>query len=303
VKFRHLRYLNLLVVIIVMMIVSPFVSRSPYLRMFNNVVLSLVLLAVVYTVKKQRRTFILGLCLGIPWVLLAWVHLFDQRALHPAVLALSSMVFDGYVIFVLLRHIIRSRKVTADILYGAVSVYILLGVFFTSLYLFLDALIQAPLFEYVGSGASTIYAESSRIFYFSFVTLTTLGYGDIRPISDITRTFAVIEAMTGVLYSAALIGRLIGMYVAQSRGSVDAAEAASMAATAAAAAADAAATDDKTVAAAAAETASQAAADAVVAAEAAKADTGGDGEDDGEDDNGDDDTRNDEASRDPDTNR
>ena len=298
-KFRQLRYLNLLVVIIVMMIVSPFVQRSPYLRMVNNVVLSLVLLAVVYTVKKHKWTFILGLCLGIPWVLLAWVHLFDQGALHPAVIALSSMVFDGYVILVLLRNIIRSRKVTADILYGAASVYILLGVFFTSLYLFLETLIQAPLFEYVGSNTDTIFGETSRIYYFSFVTLTTLGYGDVRPISDITRSFAVIEAMTGVLYSAALIGRLIGMYVAQSRGAGDAAEAASMAATAAAAAADAAATDDKTVAAAAAETASQAAAAAAVAAEAAKAASDGDSEDDEDDDNGDDD----KASRDSDTNR
>ncbi len=298
-KFRKLRYMNLLVVIIIMMIISPFVSKSPNLRMLNNVVLTLVLLSVVYTVKKQRRTFILGLCLGIPWVLTAWVHLYNQTVIHPAVLAASSMVFDGYVISVLLRHIIRSKKVTADILYGAVSVYILLGIFFASLYLFLDAVTQAPLFVYLGSNADTVSTESSKIFYFSFVTLTTLGYGDIRPISDITRMFATIEAMTGVLYSAALIGRLIGMYVAQSRGSGDAAEAASHAAAAAAAAADAAATDDKTVAAAAAETASQAAANAATAAEAAKAGEGGGSEDDEDDENGDDD----KDSKEPDTSR
>ena len=172
--------------------------------------------------------------------------------------------------YVLLRHIIKAKKVTADIIYGAVSVYILLGVFFTSLYLFLDSITQAPLFTYSGIEPGGIYREGESIFYFSFVTLTTLGYGDIRPISDISRIFAIIEAMTGVLYSAALIGRLMGLYVAQSSKSGAVAQAASKAAVAASAAADAVVAEDSGQAVAAAAVASQAAADATVAAEAAR---------------------------------
>jgi len=216
VKLRELRYLNLLVVIVIMMILSPFVSRAPYLRMLNNIVLILVLLSVVYTVKKQKAAFIVGLLLGIPWVLAAWTHLIRPGTITPAIHALTSVVFDGYIIFVLFRHIIKAKKVTGDIIYGAVSVYFLLGIFYTSLYMFFDAVTQAPLFAYAGTDTAVVSVETSKIFYFSFVTLTTLGYGDIRPISDVTRTFAVLEAMTGVLYSAALIGRLIGLYVAQS---------------------------------------------------------------------------------------
>ena len=86
-KFKKLRYLNLLVVIVIMMILSPFVSRSPYLRMTNNIVLILVLLSVVNTVKKQRWAFMIGLMLGIPWVLAAWIHLIHPAAIHPAILA------------------------------------------------------------------------------------------------------------------------------------------------------------------------------------------------------------------------
>jgi len=216
VKLKEIRFINLFVVIVIMMILSPFVSRSPYLRMLNNIVLILVLLSAVYTVKKQKAVFIVGLLLGIPWVLTAWIHLFRPGIITPAILALTSMIFDGYIIFVLFRHIIKAKKVTADIIFGAVTVYFLLGIFYTSLYMFFDAVTQAPLFAYAGADTAVASVETSKLFYFSFVTLTTLGYGDIRPISDLTRIFAVLEAMTGVLYSAALIGRLIGLYVAQS---------------------------------------------------------------------------------------
>ncbi len=198
-----------------MMVISPFTARSPALRMVNNIVLTLVLLSVVYTVKKQKAAFLLGLVLGIPWVLLSWLHLIDSVTFPPGTLSLMSMIFDGYIIYILLRHIIRSKRITADILYGAVSVYILLGIFFASLYLFFDAITPAELFVFAGAGNTGVPVDGPGMFYFSFVTLTTLGYGDIQPVADISKMFAILEAMTGVLYSAALIGRLIGLYVAQ----------------------------------------------------------------------------------------
>lgn len=216
VRFRKFRYLNLLVVIIAMMVVSPFTARSPVLRLANNIVLTLVLISVINTVKRQRATLLIGLILGIPWVLIAWLNLLESIPIPPSISSVTSMVFYGYIIFVLLRHIIRSKRITADILYGAVSVYILLGVFFAAFYFFLDAITPTELFIYAGDAATGSPLDGAGIFYFSFVTLTTLGYGDIQPVADVSRIFAVIEAMTGVLYSAALIGRLIGLYVAQS---------------------------------------------------------------------------------------
>jgi hypothetical protein len=198
------------------------------------------------------------------------VHFLPGVEFHPAVNAFAQMIFDVFIIFVLLRHILRSKRVTADIIYGAVSVYILIGIFFATFYQVLDSVTPYEIFEYVGGTEQSSAVGSDKIFYYSFVTLTTLGFGDIRPITLASRMFTIIEAMTGVLYSAALIGRLIGMYVAQSSRTEAAAEAASKAAAAAAAAADAAAAEDIDEAAAAAKTASRAAADAAVAAEAAK---------------------------------
>ncbi len=220
-RLRKLRYLNLLLVIIAMMLLSPFMSRSPALRMANNIVLTLVLLSVVNTVKRQKGIFLIGLVLGVPWVLLSWLHLIDSITVPPEILNMMSMIFMGYIIFVLLSHIIRAKRITADILYGAVSVYILLGIFFATLYFFLDAVTVADLFAYTGAGIAGDPIDGTGMFYFSFVTLTTLGYGDIQPVADVSRIFAIIEAMTGVLYSATLIGRLVGLYIAQAGTGVD----------------------------------------------------------------------------------
>jgi len=210
--FRNLRYLNLLIVIIVMMMISPLVSKSPVLRLVNNLVFTWVLLSVVYTVRDQKKFFIVGLVLGIPWVLSAWLYMFSPALIHPSVFAFISTAFFGYVILILLRHIIRTERVTADILYGAFSVYILLGLFFMSFNSFLDAVTPAYMYAYSGSGNPV---KADGLFYFSFVTLTTLGYGDIVPVQLASRTSAIMEAMVGVFYTGALIGRLVGLYVAQ----------------------------------------------------------------------------------------
>ncbi len=69
------------------------------LRMSGNIILTLVLLSAVYTVKKQRRTFIAGLILCIPSVVTSWMYLISPMAIHPAVHSAATMVFDGYIIY------------------------------------------------------------------------------------------------------------------------------------------------------------------------------------------------------------
>ncbi len=159
------------------------------------------------------RMMVVGLCLGLPWVLLSWIKYLGILNVPTVIMALTSVIFNGYLIFVLLRHIVRAERVTADILYGAFSVYILLGIFFTFVYFLVQT--ASPEVAVVVSGTGEP-ASLSGLFYFSFVTLTTLGYGDILPMTDVTRILAILEAMFGVFYTGALVGKLVGLYVSQS---------------------------------------------------------------------------------------
>ena len=104
-----------------------------------------------------------------------------------------------------LRYAFRARAIQAEHVYAALSAYLLAGLFFGLLYWVLEAL---------GSGSFATPGNFSRMtaIYFSFVTLATLGYGDIVPRTDIARGLAIIEGVGGQLFLAVLVARLVSMY-------------------------------------------------------------------------------------------
>lgn len=138
------------------------------------------------------------------------------RPLHPAwsgsvldeasgvVLALCTL----YMAVVVLRSVVKAETVTRDVISGAVAVYVLLGVAWAVIYVLIEGLVPGSFaVEEVGKG--TIW---DQLLYFSFATLTTLGYGDISPLSPVARIWAVFEAICGTFFLAVLVSRLVGLY-------------------------------------------------------------------------------------------
>ncbi len=103
-----------------------------------------------------------------------------------------------------LRRVLAQRHVTVETILGALCVYFVIGLMFTNLYAAIDAFSVAPLF-----GEPVPRSDYS---YFSFVTLTTVGYGDVVADTDIGRRFAAIEAMTGQIFLATAVARLVSLY-------------------------------------------------------------------------------------------
>lgn len=142
---------------------------------------------------------------------------------HPTI-ALASAVDSCYVVVFLLLIIALAESVFGDgpvdlnRIIGAVSIYFVLGFVFAAVFSLLETF-QPGAFgltvtsEGVGSHQDTF----SELMYFSNVTLTTLGYGDIQPVSRPARTLATLEAMTGQLYLAIVMARLVGLYISQRR--------------------------------------------------------------------------------------
>ena len=138
-----------------------------------------------------------------------------------AALLVARGLSAGFILFLtglLLSHLIRAQEVSTDTILGGVSVYLLLGILFYTFYSL--AQITNPGAFVSGGDVLTDRSGSGRytsLIYFSFVTLTTLGYGDITPAIPLTRALAAIEAVLGQLYVAILIARLIGLYLVQGR--------------------------------------------------------------------------------------
>ncbi len=119
------------------------------------------------------------------------------------------ILFIIYVIRVIISSIFRQKKMGADELCGSIVAYILIGVAWALMYSFIE-LLQPNSFSFVAATEGDLHAKGAALFYYSFVTLTTLGYGDILPVSEFARMVAYLEAVTGVMYTAILVAGLVG---------------------------------------------------------------------------------------------
>jgi voltage-gated potassium channel Kch len=109
-----------------------------------------------------------------------------------------------------LRYAMRASQVDSEHLYAALNAYLLAGIYFGLLYWFLGEINPAA---FTSSGE---FSRTSAI-YFSFVTLATLGYGDIAPRSEIARGLAIVEGVGGQLFLAVLVARLVSLYSTQEK--------------------------------------------------------------------------------------
>jgi len=144
------------------------------------------------------------LAVALIWLARPVTAWFDQPLLSAATLGLWILIGLLAAAFAL-RFAMRATQVDAEHLYAALSAYLLAGIFFGLLYWVL---------EQIHPGTFITAGRFSRMsaFYFSFVTLATLGYGDIVPRSDVARGLAMVEGVGGQLFLAVMVARLVSLY-------------------------------------------------------------------------------------------
>jgi len=196
----------LLIALVVLIVVYPLIQGMLVL----NVMLTAVLFTAVHAVSEQKRQWVVALLLGIPWFIALWLDQLGLDDVAVAVLAPAlGALFLGYVTQILLRHVIQADRVDAEMIYGAIAGYLLLGVIWAMLYTVTETL-QPGSFTLTATGDTRPWDD---LLYYSFVTLTTLGYGDVLPLSSRARSLAVLEAVTGVFYVAVLVARLVSLHI------------------------------------------------------------------------------------------
>jgi hypothetical protein len=184
-----------------------------WVRLLTNVFLSLILIAGAITVSRNRIFRTLVFSWGLLTFVFLWTrYLFPYQALVFVTNCLS-LVFLVLLTCLILSQIFREGPTTSHRIMGAVAAYLLLGVIWYQAYNLIalrmpEAFnVQGPLA--LGGGE----ALQSDLFYFSFVTLTTLGYGDIVAVHPIARMLVILEGVAGQLFPAILIARLVSLQV------------------------------------------------------------------------------------------
>lgn len=202
---------NLLFFLLIYMVGSPFLSPYPSLEILAHVSLTISLFFAVYTVQKQQEQRSHAMALLLPLLILYWLGIYDIIPFSQLGSYLLLVVYFGLLVHSYIFQIARSHRVTRKLLYATFCLYLIVGLFWGSLYALLAELTpgayNGKLLE--NSQDSTIHIYN----YFSLVTLTTLGYGDITPQTAGAAALCQMEAIVGQFFTTVLVAWLVGMYI------------------------------------------------------------------------------------------
>jgi len=210
-RFRRFSTVELLVALGLLFFAFPFVEEVKGGDIIVSLLFSLVLISAVLAVASRRRTLVIAVLLVIPAIVGRWINHFQPHLVHPAVFLIAGLVLIAFVVVNLLRFILRAPSVNTEVLCASIAAYLMLGLMWTMAYWLVDQLTPGGAFSF-NTNAGKQSMSGFNAFYFSFITLSTVGYGDITPLSTIARWLAAMEAMTGLLYVTVLIARLVSLY-------------------------------------------------------------------------------------------
>ncbi len=202
-KFRPL-----LLSLLLLLVLYPYLEhRVLFLRCLS----ATVLLAGIYAVSRDRRVFIVACLLGIPTLGLEVANVISTNQSGELAARIGIVLFSGFTTSTILWHVFSEDNITSDTLYGAASAYLLSGHTWTTLYVLIEMLQPGSFYMNSEHNLDQV-VNFSDLVLFSYATLTTLGYGDITPVTSPARSLAILEAVFGVLYTVILVARLIGLY-------------------------------------------------------------------------------------------
>ncbi|WP_309383333.1 potassium channel family protein [Cerasicoccus frondis] len=206
------KYFWLLVALITLIILAPIFDDDTWGAPVLGVITMITLALALSSIANEKAVLWIGILLGV----VAYAISTYAFALgKPPLVALPfQLAFYGFINLSILRDVLVARRINADSICGGICVYLLLGINWALIFALLEFMHPGSLVANLPSGQESVSTPMDFV-YFSFVTLTTLGYGDIVPVSNGTRSAAIGASVSGVLFIAVFIGRLVGLTTAQ----------------------------------------------------------------------------------------
>ena len=187
------------------MLVNPFLRPlGLFGHLFSTLFIAMIPLSSAFALAENRKNVITIFLIAAPFVILDGLNFYFASRLSMIVAFSFGTVLYFYIVFLLVKNLLSIRVVTADMIYCAISIYLLIGIGWAGIY---------TIVEGISPGSFSVTSETGDLLYFSFVTLTTVGYGDVLPVSILGKRLAVFEAAMGSIYMAVIIAMIVGRYM------------------------------------------------------------------------------------------
>jgi hypothetical protein len=197
----------LLVLLVAAIFIAPVVI--PYgelFRVFADTTMTLILISGVVAVSEHRRFAVALIVVSALVIIFRWSEWIAPASVGPELRQVSSLIALLVLAVAVGLNVFGSGHAMSDRIFGGIVLYLLIGLMFAVGYEVVDRRVADAF-----AGRSAHHEEVAQWVYFSFVTLTTVGYGDITPIARAARSMAILEALIGQLYPAIIIARLVSL--------------------------------------------------------------------------------------------
>ncbi len=192
---------------------TPFLAPFQTMAFLAHVSLSVVLFLSIYTIRRHRRQRVVAIAIFIPLLLLYWLGIYDIVPFTRLGSYFLFVVYFGLLVWVYITQLGRFPRISSNVLYAVLCLYLIVGLFWGALYALVNELSPG---SYNGILLENAQGGKLDIFnYFSLVTLTTLGYGDITPQTRGAASLCQLEAIIGQFFTAVVVAWVVGSIVAE----------------------------------------------------------------------------------------
>ena len=205
------RFFILLCLVMGLLVLAPILNRFIAARIFLDTFITAIAVSMVYTISYKKYHAIVEVVLAVVMLSTIWLQYLYQDKTVAAIGTIAGIFFVLIIIVNILMFMINSEVVTSEVIYAALLSYLLAALMWAFLYTFLE-LVDPTSFN-IDLDKPTSYFLVFQ--YYSIVTITTLGYGDITPVTDVAKAFSALEALAGQLYLVVVVAWLVGMHVSR----------------------------------------------------------------------------------------
>ncbi len=209
------KFFFLLVSIVFLLLLYPFLEYGSIKETLLSILSAGVAITGIYAVSYNKRDLIIALLLGVPIITGELFDIFGVELIPLAVIVAFALLFYLFTLLIIVSHVFKDEEVTGDTIYGAICVYLLIGITWTAVFILIEIL-QPGSFYIIPQNNIDHVLNWFDFLYFSYATLTTLGYAEITPVSSHARSFGVLETIVGQLYLTILVARLVGLHLTRS---------------------------------------------------------------------------------------